>query len=325
MEFNRDFRRVILKRDENGIIIPEKNTIQFESQTYGLKPLRDNFLISKGGNSAVYILYDVNNIEIDKIIKISNYYRPNKNSEDSIKRRYGRFITEIDALNKSKDEFPLSNIVNIFFDSVLEINGKEFPFYVMEKADTDLKEYLLLNYSEIDIQEKVNLCVQIFNGIKQLHELGFYHRDLKPDNILLFQQNDDDEEGTSNFTWKVGDLGLINQREKDYDDVGEKIGPIGWLSPEAMNKYLTEKSNIGFDCKIDEMSDFFQLGKLFWFIFQQNVPIGQIVIADFKMEFRDKKFLFDIIFNLLSYSKDNRISKRDLNENLELLKMEYGL
>lgn len=325
MEFSRDFRRVLLSRNQDGDLIPENNTFTYESKTYGLKPLRDNFLFSKGGNSVVYLLYDVNGAEYDKVVKISNYYRPNKKSSDSVKRRYGRFITEIDALNKAKDEFIRPNIVNIIFDSVLEIHGKEFPFYVMEKADSDLKEYLISNYIDVDIQEKVSLCVQIFNGINQLHDLGYYHRDLKPDNILLFKQDEVEGEEASNYTWKIGDLGLINQREKDYDDIGERIGPIGWLSPEAMNKYLTERSNMGFDCKIDEMSDLFQLGKLFWFIFQQNVPIGQIEIGDFKMEFEHKKFLFDLIFKLLTHCKSNRISKAELSENLELVKMEYGL
>lgn len=37
-----------------------------------------------------------------------------------------------------------------------------------------------------------------------------------------------------------------------------------------MNKYLTEKYKLEFDCRIDDRSDVFQLGGLFWFIFNNN-------------------------------------------------------
>ena len=40
--------------------------------------------------------------------------------------------------------------------------------------------------------------------------------------------------------WKIGDLGLVTRRDLDYDRQNEFIGPKGWLSPEAMNKYLAE-------------------------------------------------------------------------------------
>lgn len=41
-----------------------------------------------------------------------------------------------------------------------------------------------------------------------MKDIGYYHRDLKPDNILMFDD-----------TWKIGDLGLIAFRDKDniYD------------------------------------------------------------------------------------------------------------
>jgi serine/threonine protein kinase len=71
--------------------------------------------------------------------------------------------------------------------------------------------------------------------------LGYYHRDLKPDNILI-----------SDNTWKIGDLGLVSRRNNEFnlDKVAALIGPRGWYSPEALNKYLTEDKNLEFsyDC-----------------------------------------------------------------------------
>ena len=96
----------------------------------------------------------------------------------------------------------------------------------MDYASGDLKNYLENN--DIPFGNRIDLCLQIANGLKELKDIGYYHRDLKPDNILMFDD-----------TWKIGDLGLIAFRDKDniYDKKNDFIGPKGWLSPEAMNKY----------------------------------------------------------------------------------------
>lgn len=324
MLYDSKFKRVVLSDNEQGQYEPSLNQFDFEGKTYFLKPISPNYKVSKGGNSSVFILNDPSGEIEDRAIKIANLYKINRFSPEAVKRRYGRFMNEIDALKKVRDFDISTNVVNIEFDGFIEIDGKEFPFYVMEKADSDLKEFLLTNFEEIDFQERIKLCRDIFKGIKALNDLDFYHRDIKPDNILLFYVGDANGEGQK-FIWKVGDLGLVAHRDKDYDDIGEKIGPIGWLSPEAMNKYLTEEYALGLDCAINEFSDMFQLGKLFWFIFEYNVPIGQITENDFKFVIPHKKFVFDLIFNMLQYSKERRHKKEKIQENIELLSMEFGV
>ena len=84
----------------------------------------------------------------------------------------------------------------------------------------------------------------------------------------------------------------------------EFIGPKGWLSPEAMNKYLySEFADYEFDCKIDHQSDIFQLGKIFWYIIQGNVPIGCINRNDYF----DKH---DDVYNLLKFMLNHSKKKR---------------
>lgn len=295
--------KTIILSEKDGMLDDTLNVIKHEGKNFTLNYISEH-KFSKGGNSNVYILKDTDKKEKDKVIKICNISRPGPKAPSWIVRRYGRFLTEINVLNELKDK-EKENIVRIEFDGVIILDGYRFPYYVMEKADTDLKEYLL-NNQEIDEQEKVKLCLNIYDAIKELHDEGYYHRDIKPDNILLFYSDDTDK-----VTWKLGDLGLIAHRDKDYDDVGEKIGPIGWLSPEAMNKLLTEKVNLGFDCSIDEKSDIFQLGKLFWFIFQRNVPIGQIKFSDFICKMKYKQDMYELINDMLIYSKEMR-SDREL-------------
>ncbi len=280
----------------------EKNFITVDDEKLFIYPLKEEFLNSKGGNSNVFKLID-NKTNIEKAIKFSNYFRPKTKKESKrLGKRYNRFLSEIKALYEVKDKY--ENIIQIDFDGIIEINNKEFPYYVMEKADTDLKEYLH-EHQDLDLQERFRLCRDIFHAIKNLHKEEIYHRDIKPDNVLLFLNDE-------TFKWKIGDLGLIQYRDTDYDDIGEKIGPYGWLSPEAMNKFLTEESSLNFDCCIDNQSDIFMLGKLFWFIFNLNAPIGLIKESDFKTEFSNSSMLFDLISQMLCYSKSIRATTPDI-------------
>lgn len=216
----------------------------------------------------------------------------------------------------------MANVITIYFSGQLSCIGKNrdgkevafyFPFYIMDYATSDLKNYLENN--QITYAERINLCLQIAEGLKGLNDLGCYHRDLKPDNILMFDN-----------IWKIGDLGLIAFRDEDelYDKKNEFIGPKGWLSPEAMNKYLSyDDSEYKFDCKIDHQSDIFQLGKIFWYIFQGNVPIGGISRSDF-FDRRDE--VYSLLKYMLNHSKKQRPLTIDyVINNLKRIIQKYSL
>ena len=316
---------MILSR-RGGVVLTgntSKDFITHENQTFLLSSLNDGFMSSKGGNSNVFKLYDPNN-NTTFAIKISNFpvaRRVRGQANDWKSRGYARFLEEINALNIAKQN-NYNNIVRIEFDGLIEVEGEKFPYFVMEKADTDLKEYIQSN-TEFDEQERFKICLEVMFAVKQLHGKEIYHRDIKPDNILLFNTG---EEGKS--VWKISDLGLIGRggTRASVDQIGEKIGPFGWLSPEAANKFLTEKLNLGFDCKIDNESDIFQLGKLFWFVYQSNIPVGQIYSEDFIAPItKNKEFIFSIIRKMLSYSKLDRKKISSLEEDMELLGYDLGV
>ena len=294
--------RTSLKYEHNRICLNDNiidNTITIDNIQYYMYYINPKFKNSKGAHSYVFALYEAQEYEDNptpnKVIKISN----NRDYADSKSKANNRFYREIEVLKKCQ-AIRLSNIVSIHADGQLWCLGKNkqgksikyyFPFYVMDYASNDLKTYL--EHNDISISDRVNLCLQIAYGLNELYDLGYYHRDLKPDNILLFGN-----------TWKIGDLGLVAFRDEDYDKMNEFIGPRGWITPEAMNKYLCE-GNTGkaFDCKIDHQSDIFQLGKVFWYIIQGNAPIGTVKRRDY-IDRNDE--IYALLKFMLNHTKGKR-------------------
>lgn len=311
------FERVIkLSTNDDGESIRDENQITGENgKAYSLDFLSEKSKFGKGGNSSVFKVINPDGSS-DKVVKFSNLAKPDKYASKSYRKKYGRFIREIEVLKSLKNQ-GVQNIVIIIEDGLWDIEGYEHPFYIMEKADSDLTDYIIGNYPDIDIQTKLTLFYEIVKSLKSLHSMDYYHRDIKPDNIFMFKEGDGDE---ARYVWKVGDLGLIGERDKNSDYIGEKIGPFGWLSPEAMNKYLTEKANLGFDCSIDFKSDVFQLGKLFWFIIQGNVPIGQLIIDDLIHGEPVRNEVYNLIFEMLRYNKPQRIELNNVIAKLDLMK-----
>lgn len=289
---------------------PKENTITLDNVDYFFSYLNPIKPVSKGGNSIVLKLYqsdsfdleEINYEEPDKILKILKV--PLKEGFSNLPI-HDRFEKEIEALNNCKNK-SLQSIIEIYDSGKCKLNiskgsrryNKVFMFYTMESAESDLTRYLNDN-PEIDFATRVSLCSSIAKCLQDLFSLGYYHRDLKPDNILI-----------SGNQWKIADLGLIAHREINFniDKDNELIGPRGWLSPEAINKKLcgdNELKNIH-DCNIDHQSDLFQLGKLFCYILQGNNPMGVFNISDLDFENNQLKHL---VRKMLYYKKKKRYKR----------------
>lgn len=285
-----------------------ENLLTFDHVDYYAYFLSSDYKGNKGGHSFVFKLYEAQTYNEEScpvcIIKIDK--NPKKYKDRVIGRvRRDRFQQEVEALKICKEK-SLDNVMQIMYDGFIICNNTNtddyksaFPFYVMECADSDLLEYMKEERKNIDDAGKIELCLQLSQGLKDLYSLGIYHRDIKPDNIFLVEDK-----------WKIGDLGLIEMRDKQtLDKKGEFIGPRGWISPEVMNKYLTEGvDELSFDCTIDHQSDIFQLGKVFWYILQGNAPIGVVKTCDYLF---NNDEMYDLIKHMLNHSKKKRPSSID--------------
>ena len=292
----------------------ERNVFRIHGDEFFLENL-DEAGGRKGGNSSVFRAQHPDGGET-YIVKFFRYVR--ENELNFVQRRLQRFEREIQALRLAQDSSERECVVPIVDHGIfpIRVDGERntLRFFVMEEADSDLSRYLYEN--ELSVQQKVLLCNELLRIVCGLHRLGIYHRDIKPDNILMLGERP-----------VFGDLGLINfrQHDSDLDEFDEKVGPLGFLSPEATNKCLGIRSRdtFTFDCWIDDKSDVFQLGQVFWFILQDEVPAGHLDSEDLK--FPIARILTAIIGPMLQYGKQRRASTGIIEAALEPVLREVAL
>ncbi len=300
------FPKTIIIDSTKAIVIdlsnPFTNIIKIDNVDYIPYYLDNQNPGNKGANSNIIKLVNAQYFDKDEgypktpdlILKICKKWH-SKIIEDN---RSAMFKREIDALIRC-NLIEMSNVVKIINYGRIHIktfkgHDKEYWFYTMPWAPFDLTSYLeLINPGILD---KVDLCIELCNSLNQLFSLDYYHRDIKPDNILFTEDQ-----------WVISDLGLIENRLEDIEELkkAQWIGPRGFMSPEAMNKFLCDKTPWEglFNRKIDHQSDIFQLGKVFWYIFQGNTPEGAIRRKDFLIKHDG---IYQIIRRMINHKKSSR-------------------
>ena len=79
----------------------------------------------------------------------------------------------------------------------------------------------------LDVSARVGLLVQVARAIDHAHQRAILHLDLKPDNVLVM-----DQDGT--LTPKVIDFGIA-QRTDEHISLASRMATRGWASPEQLS------------------------------------------------------------------------------------------
>ena len=180
--------------------------------------------LGQGGFGKVYKAKYLNRIVACKVID----YNPKMLIFGVNPKTYtDSYTREIIAYNELKSNF----IVRMFgrFD-VLESYKSYLILEYMEKGSL---ANVIEKEPELSYRVRLRMVNNIITGLRRIHEKGFIHRDLRPDNILV----------TSDYVAKIGDMGIAK-----YFDSSRKnqtiIGCCPFMPREFYNGSYTQKLDI---------------------------------------------------------------------------------
>jgi serine/threonine protein kinase len=156
-----------------------------------------------GGNYSIrYLVEDVKTGQ-QAFLKALNYkaFFARGKDKDPVKiitEQNSAFEYERDVLLRCKGK-NLSKVTMLYDTGVEYLDDHPFPvpFLVFEMADGDLRSKIEFS-NLLDLGWKLKSLHNVAVGIKQLHAAGIGHQDLKPSNVLLYDDGD---------VSKIGDLG----------------------------------------------------------------------------------------------------------------------
>ena len=186
-------------------------------------------LIGEGGMANVYKATD--NVE-KKTVAVKILKKEFAENEEFLRR----------FRNESKAIAVLShpNIVKVFDVGFSD----KIQFIVMEYIDgITLKDYMEQK-GTLTWKDSVHFIIQILRALQHAHNKGIVHRDIKPQNIMKFDDG----------TIKVMDFGIAKfAREDGKTATDQAIGSVHYISPEQAGGGVT-----------NEKSDIYSVGVMFY-------------------------------------------------------------
>ncbi|SFI22848.1 Serine/threonine protein kinase [Pseudomonas syringae] len=196
---------------------------------------------ARGGQGHVYKVQDTTGKHVGRFV-LKELLNP---------KRSERFNNEIKAITELPQHPHIIEIVD--FGAYKDVQK---PTYVMPEADCSLEKYIHERKGKLDVVERLDIFRNIVSGVEHLHAHGIIHRDIKPDNVLIFS-------GAP----KISDFGLCLIADLPRVTVTEEaVGPRYYMAPELEDGRCLE---VGFS------ADIYSLGKVLYFLLSEGLVFSR--------------------------------------------------
>lgn len=204
--------------------------------------------IDGGGNGEVFAVDVISGGELlpQKRGYVIKFLVVTAKDTTEVEKRTARFKKEIQKVLLLQNK--VDSIVPIYDTSLYCEEEQEFLWYLMPKAEK-------YNPRSFSVPQKLKHMLCLGNCIKQLHELGYAHRDIKPKNLLVLEGE-----------VCLADFGLvwnIDDTDEHITEVNDRLGPQAIRPPELQP---VEKID-GIDYR---KSDVYLYAKTVWMVLHCN-------------------------------------------------------
>ncbi|KTD48613.1 Serine/threonine-protein kinase PK-1 [Legionella rubrilucens] len=210
---------------------------------------------TKIGMGAFSVVYKIQHTEANRWIAIK------KIDDESVVNE----VQVLKELTRQKNKTPLAG--NYIIDLVGKLTLKKQVYLAMEYAPKGNLDAFFKNHKQIPVTSweaywKISypIVVQCIKGMQFLHNAGYAHWDIKPQNILLM----------STFEPKFCDFGLT----KAIGSQVEQVGSPSYCAPELLeflqkeslkeNRVEGQEKPLTHSLKVTRAGDYFAFGITFW-------------------------------------------------------------
>jgi serine/threonine-protein kinase len=135
-------------------------------------------------------------------------------------------------------------------------------FIAMEYLEGRSLSDELKRSGRIPPERAIHIAKQVCRALREAHALGVVHRDMKPGNVFLVKQDDDDD-----FA-KVLDFGLVKETSsgegQDYTQIGQIMGSPRYMAPEQVQGK-----------PVDARTDIYSLGVMLYAMLAGKPPFDK--------------------------------------------------
>ena len=193
-------------------------------------------VIGRGGMGTVYKARDP---LIGRLVAIKMLTGAYSDNPDLLKR----FYREV----QSTGSLQHPNIVTVY-----DLGDQDgIPYFVMEYLEGVSANVVIHQRSQLSVQQKLNIAIEVCRGLAYAHQRGIVHRDIKPGNIMLLKDG-----GV-----KIVDFGIAQIANESLTATGQVLGSLTYMSPEQVNGYT-----------VDARSDIFSLGAVLYELLAYRQP-----------------------------------------------------
>ena len=198
-------------------------------------------VIGAGGMGIVYRAYDS---ALNRTVAIKMLRRSDTTDAQSaqVQKFFNREVVATASLQHR-------NIVTVYESG--DQNGDSY--LVMECLDGEPVSRIISEKRQMSLVEKLDILIQVCDGLQYAHDRSVIHRDIKPANVILLK------DGTA----KLVDFGIarIVGSETAVTQTGQVVGSLSYMSPEQINA-----------SPIDSRTDIFSAGVLAYELLAYSLP-----------------------------------------------------